>query len=298
MPSATRAPQKKVFEGETFYSIQAAAQVLNRSPRTLRRLEQAGVVAKPRHQLPGGREGQRWYSAKDLEDLRRLVAESGFGERQVGSRGRLQALLDALPGQARISGRKPSWADEAISNRPRELLHRRKQGDIDPMDWMPPSARRRQPELRPEPLPPPDACPVCGVEVTWIAERVPGGSLMQVPCCELHGVVSLAEPEVDPNVCPDCGLEVVYDLVDDLEGFQPTCELHGPVRLPTPSRTAQALRQEPFQHQVDFGAVYVETGRPRGLRQSDVIGAVRAPRRQAGSRITFIDPHMGPTRPG
>jgi hypothetical protein len=86
--------------------------------------------------------------------------------------------------------------------------------------------------------------------------------------------------------------------VEDLEGFQPTCEVHGLVRLPKPRWTPRGLREEPFQHQVAFNLPAPEMGRPRGLIQADVIGAVRAPRPQpAGGRLVFVDPHPGPTRP-
>jgi hypothetical protein len=295
--SVAPSPQKKIFGGQTFYSIQAAAEVLNRSPRTLRRLEQAGVIAKPKHQLPGGRQGQRWYSSHDLEDLRRLVAESGFGDRQVGSRGRLRDLLDALPGEARTQGRKSAWAGQEISNRPRELLHRRDQADIDPTDWVPPSERRRQAELPSDPLPPPDECPICGVEVVWVTQKPPGGGTRQVPCCELHGLVSLTQDERDLNICPGCGAELLWELREGVEGFVPACELCGPVTLPAPARVPRALGGRPFAHQISFNLPPPEAGRARGLREGDVVGAVRAPRRQDGPRINFIDPHVGPTRP-
>jgi hypothetical protein len=137
----------------------------------------------------------RWYSQGNLEDLRRLVAESGFGERQHGGRGRLQALLDALPGRARpkdgsLAGAVKRCQEGLVSSSVDD-----NGGDIDSPTWEPPSERHRQPERRPDPLPVPDVCPVCAVEVEWVAKRLPGGGVAPLPVCERHGRVSLTEEE-------------------------------------------------------------------------------------------------------
>jgi hypothetical protein len=71
-------PRRKVFEGQEFFSVQAAAAVLNRTPRTLRRLESEGIISRPRHQLPGSKPGMRWYSGRDLDELARVVSKFGF----------------------------------------------------------------------------------------------------------------------------------------------------------------------------------------------------------------------------
>jgi hypothetical protein len=76
----------------------------------------------------------------------------------------------------------------------------------------------------------------------------------------------------------------------DHDGFQPVCPVHGPVQMPkaAPVR-AQPVPEAPWQHEVVFGGTPpVGTGRPRGLRQGDVAGAVR--RTQIGPKIQILPP--------
>jgi hypothetical protein len=300
VPKAARVPQRKVVDGVEYLSVTAAAQTLNRSERTLRRLEAAGIIPRPRHQFPGGRPDMRWYSQADLDELRQLVADSGFAERQAGSRSRLKDLLAALPGQARNpvdAGQRSSWSGEDVSRRPRELLRRRPIDDD--FEWLPPFERRRAQleEARTDPLPAAELCPQCGVEVLWITQPLPGGGLTQVPVCEQHGLVDLSAPAVDPDRCA-CGLEYVWEIRDGLPGFQPTCPVCGPADLMRRAAAApKPSSSEPFRNMVNFNLAAPERPRARGLRQADVVGAIRAPRRQEGPRITFIDSYGAPTRP-
>jgi hypothetical protein len=295
VPTGPRQPQRRVYEGVEYLSVQAAAEVLGRSVRTLRRLEKANVIARPRHELPCSRPGMRWYSAQDLEELRRLVEESGYGERQPGGRKRLKTLLDDLPGLPREPSRNPLWAGEDMSPRPRQFLRRRDQ-DFE-TEWLPPSERRMQ-EWHQEPIPPPVCCPSCGVEVTWIMQPVPGAADIQAPWCERCGSVSLEEPDPpDPNLCPSCQSTVTWEIGDARGGFVPTCPVHGTVEMPKPK--VDPREERAFQHRVHFGGLPPAPQRPRGLTQRDVIGPVRMSRRQPpGPKLVFIDPHAGPTRPG
>jgi hypothetical protein len=138
-------PGRKVIDGVEYFSAQAAADVLGRSYRTLTRLEEAGVIRHP-DPLPGQDPKTRWYSQQDLEELRRLVEQSGFGDRQAGGRGRLKSLLnDALSGP-RTSARFRPWIGETISTRPRQFERRdpAKQG----APRFPALCRRANPRLR------------------------------------------------------------------------------------------------------------------------------------------------------
>jgi hypothetical protein len=174
--AATRKPQRKVFEGQEFYSVQAAAEALQRSPRTLRRLEAAGIIPRPRHELPYSRPGMRWYSTADLAELQRLVEESGYAERQPGSRGKLKSLLDGLAGAARTDTRRSSWSGEEVSAKPRQFARRHDPDTA--FDWVPPSERRREEEQHLEPIPPADLCPRCKtVELVWVTQDLPGGGV-------------------------------------------------------------------------------------------------------------------------
>jgi hypothetical protein len=78
-------PQKKIFEGQQFYSVQAAAEILNRAPRTLRRLESQGVIPRPRHELPRSRPGMRWYSEADLAPATAGGVGVGFCRASAGN---------------------------------------------------------------------------------------------------------------------------------------------------------------------------------------------------------------------
>jgi hypothetical protein len=287
-----RSPQRKIFEGVEYFSVQKAAEVLNRTPRTLRRLEQAGVISRPRHELPHSRPNMRWYSAEDLEQLQKLVEESGFAEGRTGSRTRLKGLLDDLSGVARTAPKKSSWAGEEVSRRPREMLGWGK--DIE-AEWTPPSEHRRINEHRADPIPPAETCKGCGQEVLWIALRLPGGGIEQRPWCERCGPVDLSEPEPDLEHC-SCGRELLWELQEGVEGFQPACETCGPVKLPAPARVPRALEERPFAHQVSFNLPPPEIGRARGLREGEIPGAVRKPRAQPGPKVDIMLPSVGPTR--
>jgi hypothetical protein len=305
--NGSRAPQRKVYNEQEYFSVQAAAAVLHRTPRTLRRLEQAGIIPRPKHELPGGRPHQRWYSQTDLAELQRLVTESGFAEDQRGGRGRLKGLLDGLatsPRSAESGKQGSTWSGEHVSRRPRELLHRDDNDDGD--EWAPPGERSSRPEPQTSaPLPPPLCCPKCRQEVLWLTTTSANGQAVQTPTCERHGAVDLREPErPDPSKCAECGGHLVWQLQGAQEGFQPVCSACGPVQAPKPApgrsqplRGRQEAPQQPWRHEVDFGVGAAATGRLRGLRQGDAVAAIRARKPQAGPKIWIVDPREGPTRP-
>jgi hypothetical protein len=233
----------------------------------------------------------RWYSQQDLVELQRLVEESGFAAGGHGARGRLKGLLDNLAGEARTDTRRSSWGDEDVSRRPREMLRQFSRPD-DPdtaFEWTPPSERRLEErrqiqERQAAPVPPPVCCSRCSQEVVFVIEDLPGGGMRQVAHCEVHGVVSLEEPEpADPNVCSSCGEhELVWALEDPQAGFQPMCPACGPVApaKAAPPKSRLTTEETPWRHEVTFHVAAVETGRARGLTERDVVGAIRAPRRR------------------
>jgi hypothetical protein len=287
--NGSRAPQRKVYDGQEFFSVRAAAAVLNRTPRTLRRLE---------HELPNSRPGMRWYSQQDLAELQRLVTESGFAEDQRGGRGRLKGLLEGLATGPRSSdgGKQAStWAGEHVSRRPRELLHRDDADDGG--EWAPPGERSSRPEAQAlEPVPPPIQCPRCETELFFVMQPVPGAGQQRVAMCERHSAIDLQDPAPpDPGACTGCRAPLVWQL-GDYEGFQPFCPLHGPVQAPNPVRR-QDIREVPWRHEVEFGIGAVATGRTRGLQQGDAVAAIRMGRPQAGPKLLIVDPQEGPTRP-
>jgi hypothetical protein len=281
-----------VYNGVTYFTSTAAAEILGRSYRTLTRLEKDGVIPKPPE--VEGHPGQRLYTQQDLDNLAKLVAESGFAERGHGSKGRLKGLVDSL---GAIRPRPSFWDEQEVTKRPRQF-GRRPDPDDDPGDWMPPAERRLQEPRREEPLPEAILCPTCKVEAVWIIQQQPGGGIVQLPICDKHGPIDLAPPPVDPTQCPHCGLELVLDAGASM---QPICEVCGPVEVPTPPSSARGRRrqeeEQPWQHQVSFSTVTVDKMRPRGLTERDVVGAVRMARPQPGPRISFVPMPEGPTRP-
>lgn len=70
-----------------FFGIGAAAAALRRSPNTVRRLEEAGVLPSPRYRSPGrGNSGQkRLYTREQVLDLRELADNVFAGRRRVPS---------------------------------------------------------------------------------------------------------------------------------------------------------------------------------------------------------------------
>jgi hypothetical protein len=285
-------PQRKVFEGQEFLSIQAAASILNRTPRTLRRLESEGIIPRPTHELPGSKIGMRWYTQADLEQLQRVVAQSGFAEQAQGTKGRLKSLLATVRTergpQRKERPQQSSWSGEHVSRRPRELLRR---GDDDDDEWMPPGSGSTRPERQVAPIPPPETCPRCKAEILWVTQ--PGNG--QVPVCERCGAIDLRPPEpADPNRCARCGQEVVWEM-----SGQPVCDSCGLVEMPKPAPgRKQPVAEQPWRREVVFGMPQVDTGGRRGLAQGDVVGAIRAPRLQPGLKIVFVDPHEEATRSG
>jgi hypothetical protein len=287
-------PARKVIDGVTYYSARAAAEALGRSYRTLTRLESQGVIRRP-DPLPGADTKARWYSEADLAELRKLVEQSGFGDRAYGGKGRLRDLLDTTREAQPQRPQKPNWAGEEVSRKPRQFAGRRDE-QVE-TEWTPPSERRQIEERPVAPIPPPVCCPRCGQEVLWIVQDVPGGGIEQRPVCEIHGLVDLSEPEPpDPNRCPSCRREVTWELLEGGTGFVPVCPVHGPVEVHVPE--VNPREERPFKHEVDFGGPPPASERPRGLREGDLIGAVRRSRPQPRPKADIMLPHVGPTRPG
>jgi hypothetical protein len=267
-------PGRRVLDGVEYWSARAAADALGKSYRTLTRWEKAGVIPRP-DPLPGADPQARWYSAQDLEELRKLAEVVSIDKAQGGT-GRLRDLLDTMRYAQPQRPQRQRWNGEEVSRRPRQFAGRHDEVET---EWTPPSERGVQDERRPEPVPPPVVCGKCKTEVLWIMQPVPGAAERQIPWCKVHGAVDLSPPEpVDPNLCPSCQSTITWEMGDARGGFLPTCPVHGQVKMPKP--TVDPREERAFQHQVHFGGLPPAPQRPRGLTQRDVIGAVRMSRRQ------------------
>jgi hypothetical protein len=91
MSRAKSQPTRKIVEGVEYFSIAAAAEALGRDKRTVTRLEKAGIVPRAEHVLPGDPR-QRWYTAEDLDLLRRVSDTSGFRTSRHGGKQFMEAL--------------------------------------------------------------------------------------------------------------------------------------------------------------------------------------------------------------
>jgi endogenous inhibitor of DNA gyrase (YacG/DUF329 family) len=284
-------PTRKVVDGVEYFSVAAAAEALGRDKRTVTRLEKAGIVPRPEHVLPGDPR-QRWYSAADLEMLRRVSDATGF--RTSKNRGKeFLAALTAEKRRRQEVGEKPARPWRLLVDRFSQDEVREKVRRWDDIEGAPAGSEKAAPKPAE-----PSLCPTCGRELLWRTERNPGGHTEQVPWCERCGFVDLREPPPpDPNACPRCGREVIWTLQDPLPGFQPMCERCGAVEVAHGPKT-DPMQEQPFRREANLaGMPPVETGRPRGLTQRDVVGAVRVSRPPAGRPIVFIDPPPMPVRP-
>jgi hypothetical protein len=97
----------------TYVSGTKLGQILGRTPRTLRRWEDAGILPRPRRRF-NGNAGQRWYSESEVALLAKLVQEHVHGKEGLQ---RLGAAIKAeRDRRARDKGRTPanvrrSWKD-------------------------------------------------------------------------------------------------------------------------------------------------------------------------------------------
>jgi hypothetical protein len=247
-------PRRTFFKGEEYVSVLGLAQMLGVSTKTVRRLEQRGVLDRPEG-IPRGVKHQRWYRMSDLEAIREAIKanqDRGLGHfRQTALR----------RGTEHKTPRRQSWSElDAIDEDERPTA----------------SADAVAPVL----------CPRCDSEIVFVTQAVPGGGLAQLPWCErCGGTIDLHVPEPVEGSCVRCGGEVVWELREPGQGFVPVCGAHGVTQVHEKKGAPQA-------HWASFPALTAPSGaRRRGLSAADVVGAIRQPRRPERSQLLFLDPY-------
>jgi hypothetical protein len=139
-----------MYQGVEYLSIQGAAAALGRSVRTLRRLEKAQILPRPKA-LPVGPEKQRWYAERVIDALSRAAESSGYRD----GKGNMADLKQAVQAEFARSQPQPWQAmqedGEPPRGRPENLLQNQPDDEEDESRWDP--GRRVETML---------VCPLCG----------------------------------------------------------------------------------------------------------------------------------------
>lgn len=167
--------------GTGFVSIGALAKAVKRSPRTVRRWEQMGVIPRTKYwTVPEDPENwnarRRWYTEADVERCRQAAEETGLTQHQLRGHA-LRDLVDTWQPQGRAQpdrslDAKVPWSEVAAPERVVRSWH-----EID---------------AKPRPTKPaPDRCPQCNRQpTTTLTQRADGRSVLTASC-DLHGQVAL-----------------------------------------------------------------------------------------------------------
>jgi hypothetical protein len=172
--------QTLVHGGATYLSIGAVAQQLGRRDSgTIRRLERAGILPRPRlvTNADDDRRKKRWYSQNDVRTLGRLAAETGF----VYHKHRRRELAAAIETEKQ---RRLTQRTEPI-----ELRQWTQVAEVKPEPevraWSDVNGERR----RPRPLP--ERCPSCSRKPVVTGVQRPTGERVLVANCDRHGQIGV-----------------------------------------------------------------------------------------------------------
>jgi predicted DNA-binding transcriptional regulator AlpA len=267
------------YNGEEFISIQAAAKILGVSKSTMFRMEAKGVLPRPA-EIPRGRRYQRWYKPSDVEAAKEILAGGGF------VRSKVQQVQSGEPTQRR------SWREFAPGRRsPRAQVE---DDGEDVEGWLSPAELRDG--LVPEAPRAVEAvcCPRCGAEVTFLVGSVPGAkaSFNTVAECQKCGVVDLDVPEPVPGTCVRCGAEPVWEMRDGEQGFVPICAEHDKTQVHPDRQKLEEQRQQGSRYASFPPLLPLERpGRRRGLREGDIVGAVRQAKPPPRTGLGMLPPY-------
>jgi hypothetical protein len=123
-------PHKTVIDGVVYRSVAALEIALNRSARSIRRLERHGALPPPQRDLTK-RLGGRWYSDQELARFRQVAEDTDFYYNPqrlpefraavAAAFGRGNSVSDAKPRPA--DPELPDWQAEAVDRLPRQWRH-------------------------------------------------------------------------------------------------------------------------------------------------------------------------------
>jgi hypothetical protein len=167
--------QQLVHGGNVYLSIGAVAQQLGRRDNgTIRRLEKAGVLPKPRLRAAQ----RRWYLEGDVSTLGRLAQETGFDQHKH----RRRELATAIEAERQ---RRVGKVTQPI--------------EVEARPWSTVAESEPEPEVRPwaevtgerqKQKPLPTACPDCNRAPVVTSSQRPSGERVLIASCDRHGTIA------------------------------------------------------------------------------------------------------------
>jgi hypothetical protein len=169
-------------DGTAFLSIGGLAKAVQRSPRTIRRWEQRGVIPRTKYwTLPedpaNSYARRRWYPESDVERYRRAAEESGLAVHQRRGQA-LRAVVDAC---------QPSGRVETVDDRllPKTQWSELTEPERGTRSWREIEGVDRTATALP------DSCQRCGRKPTVTSGQRADGRVVRSVCCDVHGLIGV-----------------------------------------------------------------------------------------------------------